>query len=45
MRESEQRIDVGYMSMGVLDPSEVRKKLASDPSSGYNGIDVLSTSL
>lgn len=30
---------VGYINAGVLDPSEVREKLAKDPASGYDGLD------
>jgi len=32
--------DVGYINAGVVDPSEVREKLAKDPTSGYDGLDV-----
>ncbi len=39
MRESAGRTDVAYIDAGVLDPSEVRDKLAKDPNSGYQGID------
>lgn len=28
-----------YVDHGILDPSEIRQKLARDPSSGYHGID------
>jgi len=31
--------DVGYINAGVVDPSEVREKLAKDPASGYDGLD------
>lgn len=32
--------DCAYIAAGVLDPTEVRERLARDPESGYNGIDV-----
>jgi len=31
--------DVGYINAGVVDPSEVREKLAKDPASGFDGLD------
>ena len=34
------QIDSAYIDAGVLDPSEVRKRLASDAESGYHGLDV-----
>ncbi len=32
--------DAIYLDRGTLDPLEVRRKIAADPDSGYNGIDV-----
>jgi len=32
--------DVGYINAGVVDPSEVREKLAKDPTSGFDGLDL-----
>lgn len=31
--------DTAYINAGVLDPSEVRERLARDPNSGYEGLD------
>jgi phage-related protein (TIGR01555 family) len=39
LRKSDADRDTGYIESGVLDPAEVRKRLASDPESGYNDID------
>jgi len=38
--ESHSRIDQIYIQNGVLDPTEIRERLASDHKSGYHGIDV-----
>jgi hypothetical protein len=32
--------DVGYINAGVVSPKEVRKRIAGDPESGYDGLDV-----
>ena len=40
IREINSRVDVAYSTNGVIDPSEIRQRLANDDSSGYNGIDV-----
>ena len=34
------QVAVNYINAGVLDPAEERERLASDPDSGYQGIDV-----
>ena len=39
VREINSRSDVAYIGAGVLDPSEVRTRLAGDQTSGYHGID------
>ncbi len=31
--------DCGYVAAGIIDPSEVRDRLAKDPNSGYDGLD------
>lgn len=31
--------DCGYVAAGILDPSEVRERIAKDPNSGYDGLD------
>lgn len=40
IREAESRTASAYVTLGALDPSEVRDKLAKDPESGFAGIDV-----
>jgi phage-related protein (TIGR01555 family) len=40
IREADQRTDTGYIASGVLDPAEVRARLAHDKESGHHGIDV-----
>lgn len=40
IRTADSQSDANYVNVGVLDPSEVRQKLAADPDSGYNGLDV-----
>jgi uncharacterized protein len=40
IRESDQRSDAGYIAAGVLDPAEVRTRLAHSKDSGHHGIDV-----
>lgn len=39
IRTADGATDVAYVSAGILDPSEVRDKLAKDPTSGYMGLD------
>jgi hypothetical protein len=39
IRTADGTTDVNYINAGVLDPSEVRDKLAKDPNSGYMGLD------
>lgn len=39
IRKSDSERDVSYVTAGVLDPSEVRERLARDPDSGYHGLD------
>lgn len=39
-RKQEADIDVLYLESGVLDPLEVRQRLAEDPESIYSGLDV-----
>lgn len=39
IREANSRAAVAYISVGVLDPSEERERLANDPTSGYQGLD------
>lgn len=39
-READMRTDTGYVTGQVLNAVEVRKKLASDPTSPYSGIDI-----
>jgi hypothetical protein len=31
--------DCAYVAAGIIDPSEVRDRLAKDPNSGYQGLD------
>lgn len=40
IRLKDSQADGAYIDRGVLDPAEVRQRLASDPQSGYSGIDV-----
>ena len=39
IREANSRAAGAYIDRGVIDPSEERDRLASDPNSGYNGLD------
>lgn len=39
IRTADATTDCAYIEAGVLDPSEVRDKLAKDPVSGYQGLD------
>lgn len=39
IRKSDAETAGAYVDRGILDPSEVRERLARDPESGYNGID------
>ena len=39
IRTADGATDCNYIASGVLDPSEVRQRLAVDPSSGYDGLD------
>ena len=39
IRESNGRTDTAYITNSVLDPQEVREKLAKDPELGYMGLD------
>jgi phage-related protein (TIGR01555 family) len=39
IRTADGATDCAYIAAGVLDPSEVRDKLAKDPVSGYQGLD------
>lgn len=40
VRKSDADAAVAYIGAGVLDPTEERERLAADPLSGYNGIDI-----
>lgn len=40
IRAKDGATDVAYVSAGILDPSEVRQRLADDPCSGYQSLDV-----
>ena len=40
IRESSSRADCAYISSGVLNPIEIRNRLAKEPSSGHKGINV-----
>lgn len=40
IRKSDGETDAGYITAGVVEPEEVRAKIASDPDSGYNNLDV-----
>lgn len=39
IRSADGVTDCAYVAAGILDPSEVREKLAKDPHSGHNGLD------
>lgn len=39
IRKSDCDADVAYVNAGVLDPQEIRERLATDPTSGYMGLD------
>lgn len=39
IREADARTATAYVTMGAVDPSEVRDNLAKDPDSGYQGLD------
>lgn len=39
IRNKDAITDSAYIDRGVVDPSEVRKKLADDPNSGFDGLD------
>lgn len=39
VRKTDAETDATYIDSGVLDPAEVRQRIASDPDSGYNSID------
>jgi len=39
IRAADGQTDCNYVAAGILDPSEVRDKLAKSPMSGYNGLD------
>lgn len=40
IRSADANSDSIYLSMGVLDPQEVRERLACDPQSPYHGLDI-----
>lgn len=40
IRTKDGATDVAYIAAGVLDPSEVRERLAKDPDSGHMGLDL-----
>lgn len=40
IRKSDADRDIQYVDAGVIDPSEVRERLARDPNSGYHSLDV-----
>lgn len=40
IRNTNAQVAVNYINAGVLDPAEERERLATDPDSGYQGIDV-----
>jgi hypothetical protein len=40
IRQMDVNADVAMIGAGVLDPLEARKRLAEDPASGYQGLDV-----
>ena len=39
IRASDSQADCAYIAAGVVDPSEVRERLARDPNSGYQSLD------
>lgn len=39
IRLSDSQADCAYVAAGIIDPSEVRDRLAKDPNSGYMGLD------
>jgi len=39
IRQADGQTDCAYVAAGILDPSEVRDKIANDPTSGYDGLD------
>ena len=39
IRVSDSQADCAYIAAGVVDPSEVRERLAKDPNSGFMGLD------
>lgn len=39
IRLSDSQADCAHVAAGILDPSEVRDRLAKDPNSGYQGLD------
>jgi hypothetical protein len=40
IRTADSTTDANYIDRGVVDPSEVREKIARDPDSGYQGLDM-----
>ncbi|NTU49346.1 MAG: DUF1073 domain-containing protein [Desulfobulbaceae bacterium] len=40
IRKSDQETDCGYAAAGAISPEEIRSRIARDPKSGYNDIDV-----
>jgi phage-related protein (TIGR01555 family) len=40
IRTADSTTDTNYIDRGVLDPMEVREKIARDPDSGYQGLDL-----
>jgi hypothetical protein len=39
IRKSDAEMDAAYVAAGIVDPIEVREKIARNPESGYQGID------
>ena len=39
IRLQDSQADCAYIAAGVVDPSEVRERLAKDPNSGFMGLD------
>lgn len=39
IRQADGATDCAYVAAGIIDPSEVRDRLAKDPNSGYDGLD------
>jgi hypothetical protein len=39
IRLQDSQADCAYVAAGIIDPSEVRDRLAKDPNSGYDGLD------